>query len=144
MTRRRSLPRADQADVLFFQIQAAGLPEPVREHVFAPVVDGRPVRGWRFDLAYPDPGLMLAMEVDGAILSGGRHGGTPSAARDIEKRLAAAVLGWRVLHFSPALVSSGEALVWIEAALGRREPPLLKSDRSWPVAAARPRSAPRA
>ena len=133
--------RIDHSDTLCAQIKLVGLPEPVREHVFAVGEDGEPVRRWRFDLAYVD--LKIAVEVDGGLLTGGRHGGQPSAVRDIEKRLAAAVLGWRVLHFRPQQVQSGEALVWIEAALGRRKAPLLPSDRGWPVAAAAPRRGPR-
>ena len=129
----------DHSDTLSAQIKLVGLPEPVREHVFALGEDGEPVRRWRFDLAYVD--LKLAIEVDGGLLTGGRHGGQPSAMRDMEKRLAAAVLGWRVLHFRPDQVQSGEALVWIEAALGRRKAPLLPEDRGWPVPASAGRRA---
>ena len=121
----------DHADTLCADLKLVGLPVPVREYVFALDDQGDPVRRWRFDLAYVD--LKIAIEVDGGLLTGGRHGGQPSAVRDIEKRLAAAVLGWRVLHFRPAQVTSGEALVWIEAALGRRKPPLRAEDRGWPV-----------
>ena len=120
-------------ELLVFQIAAVRLPEPVREHLFAPPGgDGRPVRRWRFDLAFPD--RKLAVEIDGALLTGGRHGGAPSAVRDVEKRLAAAVLGWRVLHFYPSQVKSGEALTWLEAAFGRRPPPITRADRGWPAA----------
>ena len=121
----------DAVDLLVFQLKATGLPEPVPQYVFALDESGDPVRRWRFDLAFVD--RKLAVEVDGALLTGGRHGGQPSAVRDIEKRLAAAVLGWKVLHFCPSQVRSGEALVWLEAAFGRRPPPLRREDRSWPV-----------
>ena len=80
--------RSPAADLLAFQIEVLDHPSPAREFVFAPDSGGSPVRRWRFDFAYPD--RWLAIEVDGAFLSGGRHGGTPSAARDLEKRLAAA------------------------------------------------------
>ena len=125
----------DHVDTLYAQIKLVGLPEPVRQYVFALGEDGAAVRRWRFDLAYVD--LKIAVEVDGGLMTGGRHGGQPSVVRDIEKRLAAAVLGWRILHFMPRQVASGEALVWLEAALGRREPPLRREDRGWPVPSGR-------
>ena len=69
------------------------------EYLFAPRVDGKPVRRWRFDVAMPN--RRMAIEVDGSLFTGGRHGGTPGAAKDLEKRQAAACYGWIVLHLTP-------------------------------------------
>jgi very-short-patch-repair endonuclease len=107
MTRRTALE-----DALAFQIKAAKLPEPVREHVFA-----RP-RRWRFDFAWPD--RKLAVEVEGGIWAAGRHNRPLGMIADIEKYNAAILLGWRVLRAAGPHVKSGEALEWIEAALERK------------------------
>jgi len=87
----------------------------VEEYVFAPVVDGRPIRRWRFDFACPSQ--RLAVEVEGSLFTGGRHGGTPSAIRDLHKYNAAVVLGWRVVRVEPKMIANGRALTLVRAAL---------------------------
>jgi|ETNvirnome_2_130_1030620.scaffolds.fasta_scaffold40434_2 hypothetical protein len=89
------------------------------EYRFAPVVDGKHVRQWRFDFAFP--GLLLAVEVEGGMFFGGRHGGARSVVRDLEKYTAAATLGWRVIKVTPQQVKTGRALEIIQSALGLRE-----------------------
>ena len=106
----------DQANALAYALEAEGSPPPRMEYMFAPVVEGKPSRRWRFDLAWPE--RQLAVEIDGSVYTGGRHGGSPSAGRDLEKRNAAAVLGWRVLHFTPSQVRRGQARLWVRFALG--------------------------
>jgi hypothetical protein len=64
---------------------------PAREYVFCPG------RRWRFDFAWPR--FKLAVEIDGATFTGGRHGRGIGAHNDHDKLNAAAVLGWRVLRF---------------------------------------------
>ena len=103
---------------LVTQIRMAGLPAPAAEYHFAPLVDGKPVRRWRFDLAWPAD--LVAVELEGSLFTGGRHGGARSAIRDVEKYNAAALLGWRVIRTVPAMVRSGAALVLVEVALGKR------------------------
>lgn len=69
------------------------MPEPTREHRF------HPVRKWRFDFAWPDK--RLAVEIDGLVPSGkGRHQTIGGMTKDLEKRNAAVLCGWRVLHYS--------------------------------------------
>ena len=103
---------------LVTQIHRAGLPAPAPEYHFAPEVDGKPVRQWRFDLAWPAE--QIAVELEGSLFTGGRHGGARSSIRDVEKYNAAALLGWRVIRTVPAMVKSGAALVLVEVALGHR------------------------
>ena len=55
----------DTVDALVHQINLAGLPAPDREYRFAPQVDGKPVRRWRFDCAWPD--RLVALEIDGGL-----------------------------------------------------------------------------
>lgn len=69
----------------------------VRELVFAPP------RKWRFDFAFPAE--KIALEIDGAV-----HRIKSRFNSDREKGNAALMLGWSVLHVTPAQVRSGEAL----------------------------------
>ena len=96
-------------------LASAGLPEPVREHRFAPP------RRWRFDFAWPD--RRIALEVEGGTWSGGRHVRGRGYANDCTKYNAAVLLGWRVLRVTSDMVRSGEALTLLEKALAV-EPPL--------------------
>jgi len=56
-------------------------------------------RKWRFDYAFP--AYKVAIEVDGGVYTGGRHSGGKGQVNDMEKLNAAAVLGWRVLRYTP-------------------------------------------
>lgn len=98
---------------LVWQLHHAGIVPPVREHPFAKSIGRR----WRFDLAWPDH--LVAVEVDGGVFVGGRHVTGSGATKDAEKFSEAAAMGWRVLRVTPAHVESGQALGWIERALGR-------------------------
>jgi very-short-patch-repair endonuclease len=97
-------------DLFAFQVRAAGLPDPVREHRF------HPVRKWRMDFAWPE--RKVAAEIEGGTWAGGRHTRGSGFAGDCAKYNAAALLGWRVLRFTSGMVTSGEALATVEAALG--------------------------
>ena len=88
------------------------------EYLFAPDVDGKPLRRWRMDVAIPS--RRQAVEIDGGMFRGGRHGGAPSAVRDLEKRQAAACMGWRVLTLTPgqaedAIRCEGPGHDWLAA-----------------------------
>ena len=112
--------KQEAADELVRQVIAAGLPAPEREYLFAPRDgDDRPLRRWRFDLAWPEH--MVACEIDGSIFTGGRHGGAPSAVRDMEKLSAAAVLGWSVIRVDTRRAVAGAGLAWVAAALKPEE-----------------------
>ena len=78
-----------------------GLPMPTEEYRF------HPVRRWRFDFAYVD--RRLAIEIDGGQWKprGGRH----ASDGDREKLNAAAVLGWRVLRYSGAMLKNPEKVM---------------------------------
>jgi very-short-patch-repair endonuclease len=57
-----------------------------------------PTRRWRFDYAFPF--LMVAVEVDGGVWSGGRHINPAGYINDIEKLNTAASMGWLVLRIT--------------------------------------------
>ena len=103
-------PKSLPEELLASEMRAADLPVPEREHRF----DEK--RRWRFDFAWPD--FKVAAEVDGGIWSGGRHTTGRGFTRDCEKLNAATLQGWRVYRFTPAMVSTGEALRTVTRALG--------------------------
>jgi len=87
----------------------AMVPEPVREYRF------HPKRKWRFDFAWP--ARLVAVEVEGGTFSGGRHSRGRGFEADAEKYAEAAILGWRVLRVTTAMVNDGRALDLIERAM---------------------------
>lgn len=97
-------------DDLAHQMKLAGFPIPEREWRF------HPTRRWRFDFAWP--GDKVAAEVEGGIFVRGRHARGVGILGDIEKYNNATLLGWRVIRVAKEHIKSGEALRWIEAALG--------------------------
>ena len=57
-----------------------------------------PKRKWRFDYAFPF--LMIAVEVDGGVWTGGRHINPAGYINDMEKLNTAASMGWLVLRIT--------------------------------------------
>ena len=96
-------------EILEQHINLSGLPRPAREFRF------HPRRRWRFDFAWPLK--RIAVEVDGGIHCRGRHVRGSGFERDAEKRNAAVMAGWRVLHFTPRQVRSGAAVRAIETLM---------------------------
>lgn len=74
------------------------LPPAVREYVFAPP------RKWRFDFAWPEQ--RVAVEIDGATWTQGRHTRGAGFERDCEKMNEAVLMGWRVLRFSGSMLGN--------------------------------------
>lgn len=105
---------------LLKQIEWAGLPSPEREYRFDEE------RGWRFDLAWPGPDKWayslqdrpVAVEVQGAIWTGGAHGRGSGIERDYSKLNAAQIAGWIVLQYSKSTIENGTAIEQIRKALG--------------------------
>lgn len=82
---------------------------PVREFKFSE-------RGWRFDFAWPD--RKIAVEVEGGTSFGkSRHSHGKGFESDAVKYNTAALLGWRVLRFTTAMVHRGQAIDTIIEAL---------------------------
>jgi very-short-patch-repair endonuclease len=86
------------------QAKLLGLPAPQREYKFAPK------RRWRFDFAWPE--LMLAVEIEGGVWSGGRHTSGVGFTADCEKYNEATILGWRVLRVTGQQVKGLQAYEW--------------------------------
>lgn len=77
-----------------------------------------PKRKWRFDFAWPS--RMIAVEIEGG--NGGRHQRRSGFEGDCHKYNAAALLGWRVLRYTTAMVMDGTAINQVIEAL-RTTPP---------------------
>ena len=95
-------------DLFMVHCRANGL-IPEREHRFAPP------RRWRFDFAWSE--RKVAVEVEGGVWTNGRHTRGSGFVKDIEKYNAAAMLGWRVLRFTPGMVKSGKAVEMAQEAI---------------------------
>jgi len=54
---------------------------------------------WRLDIAWPD--RLIAVEVEGGVWSGGRHGRGSGIVKDMEKANALTMAGWRLLRVLP-------------------------------------------
>ena len=96
---------------LAWQIKAAKLPRPDLEVKF------HSTRRWRFDLAWivvDGQTVKIALEVEGAVWSQGRHTRGSGFVKDMEKYNNASLLGWTVYRVSTHQVTSGEALKLIE------------------------------
>lgn len=102
--------------------------ELVEEHRF------HPQRKWRFDLA--DVEKKIGVEIDGSIFNAengreaGKHSRGAGQCRDMEKRNAAVVLGWRVLVYGPPHVRSGDAARQIAELVAQPCAPVCSADKS--------------
>jgi len=81
------------ANILIQVIKQEFKLDAVAEHRF------HPKRRWRFDVAIPE--MMVAIEIEGGVFTGGRHTRGKGYTRDCEKYNAATVLGWNVLRYVP-------------------------------------------
>lgn len=103
---------SEAEDLLAWQIKAAGLPEPVRQYLYALP------RRFRADFTWllPPP-LGLLVEVQGGIYNRRAHGSISGILEDIDRLNAATLAGWRLLRVTPDMVKDGRALALIERAL---------------------------
>lgn len=118
-SRRNTLVDNSSFENLFtFQLKAAGIEQPERQHRFA----AQHGREWRWDFAWPSK--MIAVEIQGGIWKrgGGAHSHPTDILRNMLKYNAAAALGWRLLQFSTDQVKSGDALQYTERVLEGKLP----------------------
>lgn len=74
-----------------------------------------PVRRWRFDYALPEK--KIAIEVEGAVWTQGRHTRGSGFVKDMEKYNTAAAMGWSVLRFTPQQMKRGEFFSYLTELL---------------------------
>jgi very-short-patch-repair endonuclease len=101
---------SDAEEALAFQLRAVGITF-AREFAFS-----KP-RRWRADFVLGTVSRPILVEVDGGTWVAGRHTSGTGFAADCMKLNEAAILGYRVLRFTPEMVESGVALTTIERAL---------------------------
>ncbi len=63
-----------------------------------------PTRMWRSDYALPDKKILI--EIEGGAWSGGRHTRGKGFIADMEKYNAAAMLGYRILRYTPQQIAN--------------------------------------
>lgn len=97
-------------DILAQQIAWAHLPEPIREY------KAIPGRRFRWDFCWHE--FRLLLEVQGGVWSKGSHSSGAGINRDTEKLNLATLEGFRCLHVTSNQIRSGQALKWIQQALG--------------------------
>lgn len=83
---------------------------------FLPEYKFHPERNWRFDyVTYSkDPEKSVAIEIEGAIWTQGRHTRGKGYLKDLEKYREAAALGYKVYRFSTQEVLTGVARKFIQ------------------------------
>ncbi len=98
---------------IFLQVcTQSGLPRPVPEYRF------HSTRKWRFDYAFVEQ--KIALEVEGAIWTGGRHTRGKGFANDMIKYNAAGAMGWIVLRCQPSDLLRTETIETIRQAIATR------------------------
>lgn len=75
-------------------------------------------RKWRSD--WRVQGTSILIEFEGGLFAKGKqgHSSVTGILRDIEKYNTAALLGYTVIRIAPNHVTSGQALKWVETAIG--------------------------
>lgn len=80
------------------------IPPFVRQYHFA-----AEERDWSFDIAWPEPAIFTAIEIEGATWTGGRHTRGRGFENDCLKYNAAVLAGWRLFRFTTRQARSGFA-----------------------------------
>ena len=81
-----------------YYARIAKLPTWECEHRF------HPTRKWRFDVCWPD--VLVFVELEGGVYSGGRHVRGSGYTKDCEKYNAAVMLSWTGLRFTTEMLKS--------------------------------------
>lgn len=95
------MPRPSDLETTFvnyWRLLAASHPQPIAEYPFA-----HP-RRFRFDFAWPND--RVAVELEGAVYSGGRHTRGKGYEGDLEKYNLATLLNWRLLRYSRSMLDA--------------------------------------
>ena len=71
-----------------------------------------PTRRWRFD--YAIPAIRLAIEIEGAVYTGGRHTRGKGFTSDCEKYSHAAIEKWYLLRATTQQVMEGKLIKWVK------------------------------
>lgn len=100
------MPEINQEDSFISACKSVGLPIPIKEYKF------HPTRKWKIDWAWPNH--LIALEVEGAIWTQGRHTRGSGFLKDMEKYNELAVLGWRLIRTTPIEIKNLHILETLE------------------------------
>lgn len=81
------------------------------EHIFAKELG----RKWRFDFAIIEH--KIAIEIEGGVWIAGRHNRGSGFIKDMEKYNTAAMLGWRILRFTPQQINQENTYLMIKQTI---------------------------
>lgn len=101
------MPKSKLESLFWLHLSALEMPMPEPEYRF------NPSRMWRVDFAWPS--LLVAVELEGAVWTGGRHTRGAGFLADMDKYNALSMMGWRLLRFDGGAVRSGRAAKEVEA-----------------------------
>lgn len=95
-------------DELIEQLTAKGCPYPELEYQF------RSDRLWRFDLCWPNFGVVA--EIEGGVYRG-RHTSAAGFQADAIKYAAAAIMGYAVIRITPGMIKDGIGAIFVAELL---------------------------
>lgn len=107
-------------ETLAQQLKALGIPFE-REFRFSPP------RMWKFDFALPS---LVAVEIEGAVWTNGRHTRGAGYLADMEKYNTASMIGWTILRYTPDQIKTGQPSLEISQFV--RERSSIRSMREFP------------
>jgi hypothetical protein len=104
-------------DAFALQIATALQGYPARDPIRGWVTQYKfhPTRQWHADIAFP--ALMIIVEIEGGIWSGGRHVRGQGFEDDCVKYNTAESMGWHVIRLTAAQVHDGRGLEWLVALI---------------------------
>jgi len=116
----------DYEEILAASLKAVKISGWTRQYEFCKA------RKWTSDFCWENERLLVEVEgglrmnvrkKDGTIAknTAGRHNSKEGFTKDCIKYNEAVILGWRLLRVTGDQVKSGQALIWIERALGLTE-----------------------
>lgn len=103
--------------IVMFHAAIMGLEKETGAKGFLEYAFAKP-RRWRFDAAFPQ--VLVAVEVEGAVWTYGRHTRASGFLRDKEKYNTAALAGWCVLRYTWDEIKNGKFFEEVESAIKSR------------------------
>jgi hypothetical protein len=111
--RKPNKKRNEAAHKYLQDLSLLGVPDPTPEYMF------HDHRRWRFDWAWPS--VLVAVEYEGGIYTGGRHTRGEGFEEDCIKYNTATASGWSILRITHRLAMNGQAATFTEALLMHRQ-----------------------
>lgn len=96
-------------------MRQAGIPDPVKEYMFAWQAIRRK---WRLDLSWPAE--KICVEIEGGIHMRGRHLRPDGFLRDMQKYNQLALWGWCLVRVTYDMIADGSALTLVQEAFALR------------------------